>query len=328
MEAVKELLPRINRFARPDDGIAWRQVGLNLILFCAFWALAYYSLAVSYILTLLLAVPTAGILARLFIIQHDCGHRSMFSSRQVGNMVGRTIGVVTLTPYVFWLDNHDEHHATSGNLDRRGFGDFKTLTVSEYRASGTWGRLGYRLYRFAPFFLTVGAVWNFVIKHRLPTSTPLARRRQWASVFWTNASISLVLVAAHLTIGLRSFLMVQAPITLLSSAVGIWLFFVQHQFEEAYWRRHDKWDYSEAAIYGSTFYDLPKWLHWWTGNIGYHPLHHLKPLIPNYRLAECWAAVPELHGLVTGLSLRDSIRSASLALWDEEQGRLVSFADA
>jgi len=298
----------------------------TVLLFAAGLTLMLWSLDLSYALTLALAVPTAGLLVRLFIIQHDCGHGSFFDSRRANDLVGSAIGVVMLTPYHYWRKTHAIHHATHGDLDRRDFGDIMTLTVAEYRALSRSGRIGYRFYRNLFVMLVLGPIYQFGIKHRFPFDAPRSWRREWASVLWTNLGIAAVLIAAGLTIGVGSLALVYLPVMLIASAAGIWLFYVQHQFEDSYWTENERWSFHKAGTQGSSFYDLPRVLHWFTGNIGYHHIHHLASQIPNYRLPRCYAENPELQE-VTRLTLLESLRCARLKLWDEAQGKLVGFGD-
>jgi omega-6 fatty acid desaturase (delta-12 desaturase) len=311
-------------YASADNSKAWFQLTTTSTLFFLNWFLMLWSLRGPYWGTLLLALPAAGLLTRLFIFQHDCGHGSFLRSRTANNTVGAVIGLLTLTPYGYWRRTHAIHHGTSGDLDRRTFGDVDTLTVGEYLRLSRWGRLKYRLYRNPLVLLLVGPAFQFVLKHRFPLDIPRSWKREWASVMWTNLGVATAIALAWWLIGLERFLQVQVPITLVSGALGIWLFYVQHQFEDTYWREHPEWNFHRAGIEGSSFYDLPGILHWFTGNIGFHHIHHLASRIPNYRLRECFRQVPELHQ-VTRLTIRSSLRCARLHLWDENLGRLVGF---
>ncbi len=278
----------------------------------------------AYWVTLLLCVPTAAFLVRLFVIQHDCGHRSFFRSPRLNDLLGHAIGVLTLTPHGYWRKAHNIHHATSGNLDKRGIGDVYVLTVSEYLALPRWKRLTYRIYRHPIAFLGIGPLYLFAIKYRLPLD--LLRRYPGIlfSVTLTNVVIVGVMVALSLWLGVIEAFMVQTPIVLLSSLAGVWLFYVQHQFERTYWRKGEDWDFHESAVRGSSNYDLPKPLRWLTGNIGLHHIHHLSSRIPSYRLHECLADNVELQD-INRITLRDSLRCVRLALWDEETDKLISF---
>jgi len=313
-------------YMKAHNGRALFQLLSTAALYAFGWVLMTYSLSWSYGLTLLLAVPTVGLLTRLFIFQHDCGHGSFFRSRRANNALGGVLGVLTLTPYRYWRRTHAIHHATSGDLDRRTFGDIKTLTVEEYRALTGFGRLKYRLYRHPLTLFVVGPIWQFFLKHRLPLDMPRSWKREWASVHWTNAGLLLGAGLGCWIFGWKVFLLVQIPISLLSGVLGIWLFYVQHQFEDTYWRKNPDWSFERAGIEGSSYYELPRWLHWFTGNIGYHHVHHLASRIPNYHLPRCFRTVQELHG-VTRLTLWSSLRCARLRLWDEASQRLISFGE-
>ncbi|MFC1790979.1 fatty acid desaturase [Gemmatimonadota bacterium] len=311
----------------PDTRRSLGQLLASAIPFFGLWILAYQALDVSYLLTLALAVPTAGFLMRLFMIQHDCGHGSFFKTRGARDWVGRIIGVITLTPYEFWRKTHAYHHAHSGDLDLRGFGDIKTLTVEEYLSRPWLGRLAYRLYRSPVVLFGIGAVLHFVIIHRYPRSTPREWKRAWQSVWMTNLALAAIVAFMALTIGLGSFLLVHLPVLVISCGAGVWLFYVQHQFEETYWHRHQDWDYYDAALEGSSYLVLPRPLQWLTANIGIHHVHHLNARIPNYRLQEAMEAVPELQS-PTRIRMRDTFELVRLTLWDEREKRLVRFGEA
>ena len=273
----------------------------------------------------LLLIPLAAFLVvRLFMFQHDCGHGSFFPSRWANNLVGAVLGVLTLTPYTSWRGDHAIHHASAGNLDRRGVGDVTTLTLEEYLALPRRRRIAYRMYRHPLVMFGIGPAWLFLISQRIPAGSPRRRWRDWVSVLGTDAVLGLGAVTVIMTLGPVPFLLGWLPVVLLAATIGIWLFYVQHQFEDAYWQPKPSWDFAAAAMEGSSFYDLPRVLHWLTGNIGFHHIHHLSSRIPNYRLRACHEANPAFQSVVR-LSLRDSLRCTRLALWDSERRKLVSF---
>ena len=307
----------------------WRsvyQLADTAIPFVALWMTMLWSLQVGYWLTLLLAFPTAMFMIRLFIFQHDCGHGAFFKSRRANTVVGSIIGVVMLIPYSYWRRTHAIHHATSGNLDHRTFGDIDTLTVREYLSLSRSKRLQYRLYRHPFVMLGFGPFYQFVIKHRFPADAPRSWKREWMSVWTTNLAIAAVVTAMWLTVGIDRFLQVQLPLTMISGSVGVFLFYVQHQYEDTYWRYRESWDYYAAGLEGSSYFNLPRILHWFTGNIGYHHIHHVSSRIPNYHLARAWTEVPALQE-VTWLSIPESLKTLRLTLWDEDSRQLIGFRD-
>jgi acyl-lipid omega-6 desaturase (Delta-12 desaturase) len=287
----------------------------------------YLSAAWSYWLTLVMAIPTAGFLVRLFIIQHDCGHHSFFRSRRVNNVVGELCSLFTLTPYHMWRRSHSRHHASSGDLSHRGHGDVWVLTVDEYYRRSNFGRLGYRLYRHPLFMFLIGPSLLFILRQRFTYHVPRTWHRERKSVHITNLGIVVILGLAWCTIGLPIFFSVHLPVVILGAAIGSWLFFVQHQFEHTYWEPHEQWDFELSAFEGSSYYRLPPVLQWFTGNIGFHHIHHLESRIPNYNLATCYSDVPEMRRAVT-LGLWDSITCTRLKLWDERLQRMVTFDEA
>ena len=277
-----------------------------------------------YWLSALLTLPAAGLLVRLFIIQHDCGHGSFFRSRAANDMLGRVISVLTITPYADWRQDHAVHHATSGNLDRRGTGDITTLTVAEYRALPRFRRIAYRLYRNPLIHLMIGPPYQFILRQRIPLGWSSPFREVWRGVLSLNVAIVAVYGGGVLLFGFESLLIVYLPIIVIASWAGGWMFFIQHQFENTYWESEADWDFHVAALVGSSYYVLPRILHWFTGNIGLHHVHHLCGKVPNYRLRECLGASPELQRM-SRLTPTESLKSVGLTLWDEEQRRMVGF---
>ncbi len=312
-------------YGAPDAKRSLLQLTATVVPLAGLWFLMQQSLDHGYWLTLLLAVPAAGFMLRLFMIQHDCGHGAFFRSRRLNDMLGRLIGVFTLTPYGYWRQAHAVHHATSGNLNRQGTGDIDLLTIEGYRSLPRLKRLAYRLYRNPLVMFGIGPTYLFVVKHRLPLDA--RRNRTLASVMLTNLAILAFVALAMAATGVGEFLLVQAPITMLAASVGVWLFYVQHQFERTYWERDENWNFHEAALRGSSYYDLPSVLRWFTANIGVHHVHHLCSRIPNYRLGECLAENPELREC-SRMTLLQSLKCIPLALWDEERKELVSFRRA
>jgi omega-6 fatty acid desaturase (delta-12 desaturase) len=299
----------------------WQLVN-TLVPYAVLWALMVWTSSISYWLTLLLLVPTAGVLIRIFIIFHDCGHGSFFHGRRASDFWGAVTGLLTFTPYRHWQHQHALHHATSGNLDRRGDGDFWTMTVQEYLDASRWKRFAYRLARNPLLLITLGPIYLFLIQHRFVSLAHGQKNR--ASIYKTNAALIAVALLASATIGIKTFLLIQLPTLLLAGVAGVWLFYVQHQFKGVYWERGDRWDFTRAALEGSSYYDLPRLLHWFTGNIGFHHVHHLSPTIPNYRLERCHRDSP-VFGKVKRITLWSSLEALSFRLWDEQRKALVGY---
>ena len=315
------------RYAAPDPKRSVFELLVTTVPFLLLWASMLFSLQfLGYWACLPLAVPAAGFLVRLFLIQHDCGHGSFFRRRRTNDALGRILGVLTLTPYAYWRRTHAVHHATSGNLDRRGTGDVGLLTVAEYRALPRWRRIAYRLSRNQIVLLALGPIYLFFLKHRLPVGLLRDGKEVWISAMCTNLAIAGVGAGMCLLVGVQPFLLIQVPITLLAASAGVWLFYIQHQFEDTYWARQGEWSFQAGAMHGSTHYDLPAVLRWFTAHIGIHHVHHLASRIPSYRLREALADHPELRE-VGRLTFRQSLGCFRLALWDEESRRLVAFRE-
>ncbi len=315
----------VARYAEPKTLSAITQLCTTIIPLVILFAAMHALLEVHYGLVMLLTIPTALLLVRSFIIMHDCGHGSFFASRRWNDIVGFITGVMTLTPYVHWRKEHAIHHATSGNLDKRGFGDVTTLTVKEYLALPWWGRLQYRIYRSPPVLLGLGPIW-IILKHRIPGPVKAFGPKERLSVYSTDIVLVALLAIGAMTGVLGTALLLYLPAVVLAGAIGIWLFYVQHQFEGTYWERSKNWDYATAAIYGSTYLKLPKFLQWFTGHIGLHHIHHLSPRIPNYVLERCHNENQEFHAAPT-IGLWEGIKTLSLKLWDEDRQCLIRFSD-
>ncbi|AGK53941.1 fatty acid desaturase [Bacillus sp. 1NLA3E] len=300
------------------------QIVNTMVPFFLFWYLAYQSLSVSYILTLVLAMISAGFLVRIFIIFHDCCHHSFFKSRKANKILGTITGILTFFPYYQWQHDHSVHHATSSNLDKRGTGDIWVLTVEEYVSSPFWLRFSYRFYRNPLVMFGIGPIYVFLFKNRFNRKG--ARRKERLNTYLTNISIAILVTILCLTIGWQAFLLIQVPIFMVSGAAGIWLFFIQHTFEDSYYVEDEQWDYVKAAVEGSSFYKLPKILQWITGNIGYHHVHHLSPKVPNYKLEAVHNNTPPLQNVPT-ITLATSIQSLKFGLWDENTNKFVQFKE-
>lgn len=274
---------------------------------------------------LLPAVAAAGLFSRIFIFFHDCTHGSFLATPRWNRNLGYLCGILTFTPFHDWRRSHAGHHITAGDLDRRGIGDITLMTVAEYRSAPFMKRLAYRLYRHPLVMFGIGPAYYFLLRNRLPSKG--GKRIDWISVMATNLAISAIIIAASLTIGLRTYLLVQLPVVLMAATLGVWLFYIQHQFAGVYWARHEAWDPWRVAMEGASYYKLPQPLQWLTGNIGFHHVHHMRPGIPNYKLEQCYREVPELQA-VTPITLITSLRSLRQNLYDEERQRMVSFHEA
>jgi omega-6 fatty acid desaturase (delta-12 desaturase) len=318
--------PILAGYREPNCARSTVELIITSVPFVILWVLMWAALATGYWVGLLLAVPAAGFLVRLFMIQHDCGHGSFFRRRRANDWVGRIIGVLTLTPYDFWRHSHALHHANSGNLDHRGFGDVDTLTVREFLALSRWRQLMYRMYRNPIVMFGIGPMYLFVLQHRLPAGLMRSSWRFWLSTMATNLAIAVLAATMIWLVGLGPFLLIQMPITLLAASIGVWLFYIQHQFEDTFWARAGGWNFHDAALHGSSHYDLPSVLRWFTANIGVHHVHHLCSRIPYYRLPQVLLDHPELAA-VGRLTLRESVQCARMVLWDERRRRLISFRE-
>jgi acyl-lipid omega-6 desaturase (Delta-12 desaturase) len=309
-------------YQQPSVRRSVTQLSVTLLALGGAFVAMHFAMRVSYALALALSVVAAGFLVRTFIIMHDCGHGSFFRSRRANDLVGFVTGALTLTPYAQWAKDHAIHHATSGRLDKRGYGDIDTLTVDEYLTLGRLRRIQYRIYRNPVVLLVIGPLW-LVLKQRVHTPGS-GGRREILGVHLTNAAILLMLAAASLLVGPSKVAAIYAPTVFFAAAAGIWLFYVQHQFERTYWASGKDWDYATAAVAGSSFYRLPRVLDWMTGSIGFHHVHHLSPRIPNYHLRRAHEENPYFHQAYR-LTLPESVRAFSLKLWDEQRGRMVGW---
>ena len=323
----RQLARDLKPFHRPR---AWRstvELAITLVPFVALYAAMLFALDAGYWLALVLA-PVAGLLLlRLFIIQHDCGHGAFFARRSSNDWTGRALGVLTLTPYDCWRRSHALHHAATGNLDARGFGDVDTLTVREFFEGSRWQRAFYRAYRHPLVLMGLGPAYLFLLRHRLPVGLMTAGSIYWVSAMATNAVIAAILFGLIWTFGFATVALVFFPVLLTAASMGVWLFYIQHQFEQAHWDREDDWSFHHAALAGSSYLHLPAVLRWFTGNIGIHHVHHLASRIPFYRLPEVLRAFPALSE-VNRFTTRQTFKPLLLALWDEDERRLVTFREA
>ena len=312
----------VSKYAYPETWRSLWQVFNSVIPFFVMWYLMYRSLEIGYWLTLILAVLAGGFMTRMFIIFHDCCHGSFLRSMKANDRLGLVLGVLVLTPFYQWKHSHAIHHATAADLDRRGIGDVYTMTVEEYLAAPWYRKIGYRIMRSPIILFTVGSFIVFTVTHRFWEKE--AGKRERSSVIWTNIAIAAVVGWLILEIGWAAFLLVEVPILLIACGAGVWLFYVQHNFDPTYWERHAEWEFFNAGMDGSSFYKLPKILQWFTGNIGFHHIHHLSPRIPNYKLEECHNENPVFQ--IEPLTFRKSLKSLFFRLWDEKEKSLVGWS--
>jgi acyl-lipid omega-6 desaturase (Delta-12 desaturase) len=326
-KAEQELHQTIIKYERPSILKATWQLANTFISYIFLCILMYFSymLGYSYWLTLGLAIVAGGLLVRIFIFFHDCAHQSFFASRRANTILGYVCGILTFTPYEEWRKSHGWHHNTFGDLDRRGTGDVWTLTAEEYRTASKSKRFWYRFFRNPVVLLFLGPAYLFLVSYRYPHKG--SKRRQRMSVIITNAAIAIIILVASLTIGIKAYALIQFPVIFIAGVIGVWLFYIQHQFEGVYWSRNDRWDPIKASLQGSSYYKLPKVIRWFTGNIGLHHIHHLRSRIPNYNLQR---ACDDTKAFVDiePLTLRKSITCLQLKLWDEKGQKLVRFKSA
>jgi omega-6 fatty acid desaturase (delta-12 desaturase) len=314
----------VGKYNFPDRGKSIWQLINSFVPYIILWALMIMSLKYSYWITIALMIPAAGFLVRIFIIFHDCGHQSFFKSKRWNDVIGIIGGVLTFSPYHKWAHGHSEHHKTVGDLDRRGSGDIWTLTVEEYKNLTPRRRFIYRLFRNPWFLLGVGSWLSFLFIQRFTRKDFTKKDR--ISVYYTNLGLIIIGVIAYFTIGLKAYLLIQLPVMFLAGMGGVWLFYVQHQYEDVIWCRSDEWDYKTMAMKGSSFYKLPRVLQWFSGNIGFHHIHHLSPLIPNYKLEKCHNENP-IFQEIKPVTLKGSAKSLHLRLWDEEVKKIIRYRE-
>ena len=316
----------VARYQRPSIARGVWQIVNTVVPFALLWVAMYFTARASWWwLTFPLAALAGAFMVRIFIIFHDCGHGSFFKSKAANHAVGAITGVLTFTPFYHWRWEHAIHHSAAGDLDRRGTGDIWTLTVQEYLESSRWKRFAYRLARNPLVLFVVAPLFVFLIQQRAPSLKAPTRERY--SVYWTNLALGAMAAGLICLFGLKAYLIIQLTILLTASSTGVWLFYVQHQFEGVYWERGNAWDYVTAAMQGSSYYKLPRILQWFSGNIGFHHIHHLSPRIPNYNLEKCHRAEP-LFQTVKPVTFWASFKSLTFRLWDERNRKLVGFAAA
>jgi omega-6 fatty acid desaturase (delta-12 desaturase) len=316
-------LPIVAKYQAPNLRTSLIQIATTHIPYILVWAIMVQTLKISYWLTLPLILLAGGLLVRNFIIFHDCTHNAFFASRKSNDIVGFITGVLVFTPFSAWRHDHALHHATTGDLDRRGQGDIWTMTVKEYLVAPPKEKFLYRLYR-SPFIqFVIAPIFLFLILNRIPLSKMKPQGRR--SVHYANLAILVGIVLVGLLIGFKTYAILQFSVAVVAATSGVWLFYVQHQYEGVYWEKHESWDYARAAVEGSSFYKLPKILQWFTGNIGFHHIHHLSPRIPNYNLEACHAEITMFD--VKSITLWQSLGCIRFRLWDEDNARLIGFSD-
>ena len=314
----------VTQYHKPSVGKSIWQIVTTFIPYFILWYLMYRSLEVGYWLTLLLAIPAALFVVRLFVLQHDCGHGSFFKSHKANDWTGMVCSLFTFVPYHYWRRTHSLHHSAAGDLEHRGIGDFYTMTVKEYNEKSKWDRFKYRLYRHPLTMFVIGPTIVFLLGYRFD----FLGRKDWTKerkgLLWTNIALLAVVVLMSLAVGFKAYVLVQLPIIFIATGIGSWFFFVQHNYEDAYWAQGEEWDYTTAALKGSSYYKLPKILQWFSGSIGFHHIHHLSPKIPNYLLEKCHQENPMFQTPVT-LTLKTALKQTGLSLWDEDNKKLISF---
>jgi len=320
----EDLLQSVSKYAQPDYRKAFGQISNTFVPYIGLWVLMIFSVlyGLPYWITLILAVVAAGFLVRIFILFHDCSHIAFFPSRRANRILGYIAGMMVFTPFDEWQRTHVMHHSCSGDLDRRGVGDIWTLTVEEYLSASRLKRFAYRCFRNPLLLFTIIPLFLFLVIQRFPGKGARIRERQ--SVIFTNIAIACIIIVMSLLLGFENYLSIQLPIIMMAASAGMWLFYVQHQYEDVYWQRHEHWDLSLAGLKGSSYYKLPRVLQWIVGNIGLHHIHHVKANIPNYNLQRCYNEVAVFQA-VAPLTIRKSLKSLWLNLWDEQRQKLVSF---
>ena len=311
----------VKNYQDPDIRKTIWQLVNTLVPYIGLWVLMVYAMEISYWLVLAMALLAGGLVVRLFIFFHDCGHFSFFKTAQTNHGVGSILGLLVFTPYYQWRQSHAVHHASAGNLDKRGVGDVWTLTVDEFLEAPWWKQLFYRIYRNPLIMFGVGPLLSFLILSRLPNKS--FKKREQNSIHWTNLGLVVIISLMGWMIGFKNYFLIQLPVIWVASTAGVWLFYVQHQFEGVYWERAKDWDFLKAGLEGSSFYKLPKVLQWFSGSIGFHHIHHLSPRIPNYLLEKCHRENPIFH--VKPVNLWSSFKSLTFRLWDEKKRQLVNF---